>query len=160
MPSKLFTYKSRSSFTTVTWRFCESAEIDPAIKPKGKLQMVGPEEVYETWKFLFDGQVRERFVVLWLSATNRVNGFEVISEGSLNATIVHPREVFRGAIVATAGSIILLHNHPSGNPDPSNEDKMLTRQVVEAGKIIGIPVYDHMIFAGNAYTSFAERGLI
>ena len=160
MPSKLFNYKSRSSFTTVTWRFCESTEIDPAIKPKGKVQINGPEEVFSVWRFLFDNQVRERFAVLWLNASNRANGYEVISEGSLCGTVVEPREVFRSAIVGTAASIILMHNHPSGNPDPSNEDKMITRQLVEGGKIMKIPIHDHIIFAGNKYTSFAERGLL
>lgn len=160
MPSKLFTYKSRSSFTTVTWRFCESTEIDPALKPLGKIQIVGPEEVYNTWRFLFDGQVRERFAVLWLSTHNKVQGFNIISEGILAASLVHPREVFRDAIVISAASIILMHNHPSGNSEPSLEDKTITRQLVESGKIIGIPVHDHIIFAGHTFTSFAERGLL
>ena len=159
---KLFSYRSRSSFTTVTWRFCESTDIDPAIKQKvdGKLQAHTPLEVFESFRFMFDGQVRERFIVLWLSAHNKVQGFEVVSEGILNASLVHPREVFRGAIVASAHSIILIHNHPSGNPEPSMEDKTITRQIGATGKVIGVPVYDHIIFAGNEYTSFAERGLL
>ncbi len=108
---------------------------------------------------MFDGQVKERFVVFWLSSSNQVTGFEVISEGLLNSSLVHPREVFRGSIVATSANIILAHNHPSGNLVPSNEDLKITKKLVEAGKIIDIAVFDHIIF-GDGYTSMIERGLI
>ncbi len=103
---------------------------------------------------------REVFEVLLLNSANVIQKQVRISEGNLNASIVHPREVFKAAIDGLAASVILVHNHPSGNPEPSNEDKMITRQLVESGKIIGIPVHDHLIIAGNAYTSFAERGLL
>jgi DNA repair protein RadC len=76
-------------------------------------------------------------------------GFVVVSEGTLNSSVVHPREVFRGAIVATAASIIIAHNHPSLNPDPSTEDIQITKQLLEASKIIGIALHDHIIFAGD-----------
>jgi len=109
---------------------------------------------------LFDGEVKERFVVFWLNSANVVTGFEVISEGTLNSSVVHPREVFRGAIVATCANIILAHNHPSGNTEPSNEDISITKKLVEAGKIIDIKVFDHLIFAEDAYTSFVEKRLI
>ena len=109
---------------------------------------------------MFDGEVKERFVVFWLNSANVVTGFEVISEGTLNSSVVHPREVFRGAIVATCANIILAHNHPSGNTEPSNEDISITKKLVEAGKIIDIKVFDHLIFAEDAYTSFVEKRLI
>jgi DNA repair protein RadC len=109
---------------------------------------------------LFDGEVKERFVVFWLSSANIITGFEIISEGTLNASVVHPREVFRGAIVATSANIIVAHNHPSGNPEPSQEDISLTKKLVEAGKIIEISVFDHIIFAEDTYTSFVERRII
>ncbi|MBA4316763.1 MAG: hypothetical protein C0412_00025 [Flavobacterium sp.] len=109
---------------------------------------------------MFDGEVRERFIVFWLSSANKVIGFEIISEGTLNSSVVHPREVFRGAIVATCANIIVAHNHPSGNNEASNEDILLTRKLVEAGKIIDISVFDHIIFAENTYTSFVEKRLI
>ena len=112
------------------------------------------------FNFLFKDQVKERFIVFWLNSANRVTGFEIITEGILNSSLVHPREVFRGAIVATCASIIIAHNHPSGNPEPSTEDLQITKQIVETGKIIGIPVHDHIIFADNTYTSFAERALL
>lgn len=109
---------------------------------------------------MFDGEVKERFVVFWLNTANVVTGFEVISEGLLNSSLVAPREVFRGAIVATCANIILAHNHPSGNTDASQEDISITKKLVEAGKIIDISVFDHIIFAENSYTSFVSRGLI
>jgi DNA repair protein RadC len=109
---------------------------------------------------LFEGEVKERFVVFWLNSANVVAGFEIISEGILNASVVHPREVFRAAIVATCANIILAHNHPSGNNEPSNEDILMTKKLVEAGKIIDISVFDHVIFADKTYTSFVERRLI
>ena len=83
-----------------------------------------------------------------------------MSEGLLNSSLTHPREVFRGAIVATAAAIIIAHNHPSESTEPSQEDISITKQIMEAGKIIGIPVHDHIIFAGDTYTSLAERGLL
>ena len=109
---------------------------------------------------MFDGEVKERFVTFWLNSANVVTGFEVISEGILNASVVHPREVFRGAIVASCANIIIAHNHPSGNPVPSNEDIAVTKKLVEAGKLIEISVFDHIIFADDTYTSFVEKRLI
>ena len=88
------------------------------------------------------------------------NGFEIVSEGTLNSSLVHPREVFRGAIVATSASIIVAHNHPSGNPEPSHEDLAITKQLKDAGNILGIPVYDHIIIGGAQFSSFAQRGLL
>jgi len=109
---------------------------------------------------LFDGEVRERFVVFWLNSANVVQGFEVISEGTLNSSVVAPREVFRSAIVSSCANIIVAHNHPSGNNEPSQEDIRLTKKLVDAGKIIDIQVFDHIIFAEDTYTSFVERRLI
>jgi DNA repair protein RadC len=145
---------------TVTWKFAEARDVLPELNASRNIQINDPQKLYTRYKALFDNQVRERFVVFWLSTANKVTGFDVISEGNLNASIVHPREVFRGAIVATAASIILAHNHPSDNPNPSNEDKHITRQLVESGKIIGIPVHDHLIFTNTGYYSFAEGGLL
>jgi DNA repair protein RadC len=74
--------------------------------------------------------------------------------------VVHPREIFKVAIDNSSASIILIHNHPSGNPEPSNEDIRLTKKIVESGKILDIPVFDHLIIAGETYTSFVEKRLI
>jgi DNA repair protein RadC len=147
----------RYNLRTITWRFTETPENAPLELRAKRLAIKGAKDL-GVFKFLFDGQVKERMAVVWLDADNRIMGFEVVTEGLLNSSLLHPREVFRGAIVATAASIILMHNHPSGNLEPSKEDVSVTSQVVEAGKIIGIPVHDHIIFAGDGYTSLAERG--
>ncbi len=102
----------------------------------------------------------ESFRVLILNSANQIIREKIISEGSLNSSIVHPREVFRFAITESGAAIMLMHNHPSGNPEPSDEDIKITRQLVEAGKLIGIKVLDHLIIAGDNFTSFARRGLI
>ena len=145
---------------TVTWKFCETIELVPELDGKKRVVVQGPEDIVRNYSSLFKDQVRERFVVFWLDSVNRILGFEVITEGILNASLAHPREVFRGAIVATSAAIIIAHNHPSENTEPSQEDIVITKQLVEAGKIIGIPVHDHVIVAGETYTSFAERRLI
>ena len=103
---------------------------------------------------------KEIFMVILLASNNKVIDDTVISEGVLNASVVTPREVFRSALLANAAAVILIHNHPSGNLEPSKEDIQLTKQMVEAGKAMNIPVLDHIIIAGDGYTSFADRGLI
>jgi len=103
---------------------------------------------------------QEVFMVLCLSSSNKIIQERTITKGLLNSSLTHPREVFREAILENAASVILLHNHPSGNKEPSREDIQITKQLVEAGKIIGIEVHDHIIIAGDDYTSMMERGLI
>lgn len=102
----------------------------------------------------------EIFRVILLSSSNTIIREVIISSGTLNASIVHPREVFRLAITESCASIILLHNHPSGNVEPSKEDIKITKQLVEAGKIIDIKVLDHIIIGGNRYSSFVQLGLL
>ncbi len=103
---------------------------------------------------------KEVFRVLLLSRSNRLIKEVTISEGTLDASIVHPRDVFREALLESAAGVILLHNHPSGNPNPSEEDIRITKQLVEAGRVMGIKVYDHIILAGEDYRSLADDGLI
>lgn len=103
---------------------------------------------------------KEYFKVLLLNIKNKVIALEEISVGSLNASIVHPREVFKPAIKRSSASIILVHNHPSGDPTPSREDIEVTMRLVEAGNIIGIEVLDHIIFGNNRYISFREEHLM
>lgn len=102
---------------------------------------------------------REHFRILLLDTKNHVIGTHTVSIGSLNASVVHPRECFRPAIAAQANSIILVHNHPSGDPEPSSEDINLTRRLMSAGDIIGIKVLDHVIIAGNRHLSIMEKGV-
>lgn len=103
---------------------------------------------------------KEVFKVLLLNRANRLIKEVPISEGTLDASVVHPRDVFREALLEPAGGIILVHNHPSGNPSPSEEDLRITKQLVEAGRLLGIKVYDHIILAGESYRSLADEGLI
>jgi len=103
---------------------------------------------------------REIFMVILLASNHKVLQEVVVSEGILNASVVTPREVFRPAIQANAAAVILLHNHPSGNPEPSQEDIQVTRQITTVGKALSIPVIDHLIIAADKYTSFADKGLL
>jgi DNA repair protein RadC len=149
------------SLRTVVWRFKETTEELPDVIPlKQKVIIRSPGDVYALYRPLFADHVRERFVVFWLAANNMVLGFEVVTEGTINASLAHPREIFRGAIVASASSIIVAHNHPSGSLEPSREDLEITRQIAEAGKVIGIAVHDHIIISSEGYASLAERGIV
>lgn len=103
---------------------------------------------------------REHFLVLYLNARNVVIHEETVSVGSLNANIVHPREVFRPAIREAAAAVILVHNHPSGDVSPSREDLSLTSRLVEAGRLLGIEVLDHLIISGSRFLSFRSESYI
>ncbi|MFS0605209.1 RadC family protein [Peribacillus frigoritolerans] len=103
---------------------------------------------------------QEHFVCLYLNTKNQVLQKTTIFIGSLNASIVHPREVFKGAFKRSAASIICLHNHPSGDPSPSREDIEVTKRLVECGKIIGIEVLDHIIIGEHKYVSLKEKGYL
>ncbi len=105
-------------------------------------------------------QRREHFLCLYLNARNQVIFREVVSIGSLSASIVHPREVFQAAIAHSAASVVLAHNHPSGDVSPSRDDIELTRRLVRAGDIMGIDVLDHIIMATEDFLSMKERGLM
>lgn len=108
----------------------------------------------------FRDRDREEFVVAFLDTANTLTGLHVASVGGLSVSIVEPRQVFKAAVLANAAAIVCCHNHPSGNPEPSREDVAVTKQLVEAGRVMGIPVHDHLIIAGASYTSLAERGLM
>jgi DNA repair protein RadC len=103
---------------------------------------------------------KEHFVCLFLNTKNHVIGQETLSMGSLNASIVHPREVFRAAIKRSSASIICVHNHPSGDPTPSSEDIQITQRLVEAGDLVGIDVLDHIVIGDQSFVSLKEQGLM
>lgn len=103
---------------------------------------------------------QERFVVLFLDTKNKVFHKETVFVGSLNASIVHPREVFRIAVKRSAASIIVCHQHPSGDPTPSQEDIHVTRRLAEVGNLMGIPVLDHIIIGDRRFVSLKEKGYI
>ena len=103
---------------------------------------------------------KEHFVILLLNTKNHLLSREEISVGSLSASIVHPREIFKIPLRKSAASIILVHNHPSGDPSPSQEDLEVTRRLVEAGNLLGIAVRDHLVIGDGCYFSFKEKGLL
>ncbi|MDR3667394.1 MAG: JAB domain-containing protein [Ignavibacteriaceae bacterium] len=144
---------------TIDYRFRDVAEAYPEL-PTSFQKITSPQDMFNMFKLMFLNLVQEVFIVYWLNSANKVIGFDTISQGNLNSSIVHPREVFRGAVVSSCASIILAHNHPSGNPEPSAEDISITKKIHEAGKLLDIPVFDHIIFAGDSYTSFVEKRLI
>lgn len=105
-------------------------------------------------------RVQETFLVLVLDARNALRAEIELTRGTISASMVHPREVFKAAIDHLGSSVIVAHNHPSGNPAPSQEDIEITRQLVDAGKIVGIPLLDHLIIAGREYRSMADMGFM
>lgn len=117
-----------------------------------------PGQVFETFGFL-GRETKEYFYALHLDGKNRICCVDEVSVGSLNQSIVHPREVFKTALLSSAAAIILLHNHPSGDPTPSREDVEITRRLKETGEIIGVRVLDHIII-GDSYMSFVEKGFL
>jgi DNA repair protein RadC len=104
---------------------------------------------------------KEHFLLLTLNNKNRVNGFKVVSTGSLTASIVHPREVWRAALHLCAAAVIFVHNHPSGDPTPSQEDQEITRRLKETADVLGIRVLDHVVLGENdRFFSFSDKGLL
>lgn len=121
----------------------------------------GPKDAAKIVNDYLKGADREHFVGLYLNSANALIAIHTVSVGTLNSSLVHPREVFKLALMVNAASVIVAHNHPSGNAEPSQEDIAVTRQLVEAGKIIGVPIHDHIITTGGTtYASLVERGLI
>lgn len=125
-----------------------------------RLRVRKPEDLVPLLQEYFRDKDREEFILVLLDTGLSVFGLARISIGGLAGTIVEPRQVFKTAILANAAAIIAAHNHVSGNPEPSREDILVTRKLVEAGKLIGVPLHDHLIIAESGYTSLAERGLI
>lgn len=121
-----------------------------------------PAEVYRaaTQLLALHEEPEEHFCIFCLNTKNKIVGVHTISIGSLNASIVHPREVFKAAMLNNAAAIICIHNHPSGDPEPSREDIETTRRLVEAGKIIGIEVLDHIIIGEQKYLSMKGMDLM
>ncbi len=116
-----------------------------------------PEHVHRLVFPRLKDEKREHFVALYLTARNTVIAQETISVGSLSASLVHPREVFRPAILHAAAALILAHNHPSGDPTPSEEDVALTKRLREAGQLLGIEVLDHVVLASEGFASMREQ---
>lgn len=118
-----------------------------------------PKEIWEELKDLRDHK-KEHFVIFYLDSRNQEIKREIISVGSLNANLVHPREVFEPAVRHLAAQIVLAHNHPSGDPEPSEDDLEITKRLTESGKILGIEVVDHIIITKTGFISFKEKKLL
>lgn len=103
---------------------------------------------------------REHFVALYMNARNQVIAVDTISIGTLSASLVHPREVFKGALLFNAAAVVVAHNHPSGDSTPSAEDKSTTSRLVRAGELLGVPLLDHLVVVQESHFSFKEAGLI
>jgi len=125
-----------------------------------KQPMVNPDKVFNMVKSKLKDKKKEYLLTLLLTTRNQLIKTAEISIGSLDTSIVHPREVFKEAIAASAASLILVHNHPSGDPKPSEDDISLTRRLIETGEIIGIEVLDHLIVGDERYVSLKKEGII
>lgn len=117
-----------------------------------------PKQVFDTFSFLRQ-ETKEYFFAIHLDGKNRICCVDEVSVGSLNQSVVHPREVFKTALLSSAAAIIVLHNHPTGDPTPSGEDIQITRRLKETGEIIGVKLLDHIII-GDSYLSFVAQGLL
>lgn len=129
------------------------------LQNKQSVLLLSPKDVWDELKGIRDNK-KEHFVIFFLDTRNQEIKREIISIGSLNANLVHPREVFEPAVRYSAAQIIVAHNHPSGNTEPSEEDLVITKRLVEAGKILGIEIVDHIIVVKDRFLSFKEKGLI
>jgi DNA repair protein RadC len=123
-------------------------------------KITSPKDIADIFIPLLRDEVKEKFLVVCLNSSNQIIKFDIISVGNLNSSIVHPREVFKLAIDNNSANIFLVHNHPSCNLEPSREDIAITKRLVEAGNIFDIKVLDHLIIAGDSYTSMVENRII
>lgn len=126
--------------------------------PYKNKELTDPEKVYQLVKSKLKDYHKEHFYIITLNSRNQ--SIAEVSVGSLNASIVHPREAFAEAIKNKAASVIFIHNHPSGDPEPSEDDLIITKKLVESGKILGIEVIDHIIITKTEFLSFKEKKLI
>jgi len=120
----------------------------------------GPRDVWRYYAPRLEGLTVEEFHVAILDSQHRIERDVLVSRGILNSSLVHPREVFREAIAERAASLVLVHNHPSGDPTPSSDDRAITSQLVAAGRLLDIPIQDHVVVGRGRYVSFAEAGLL
>jgi DNA repair protein RadC len=119
-----------------------------------------PQSVVKAIRSSIKDKAKEHFKLILLDNRNKIISISTISIGTLNASLVHPREIFKEAIIHNSAPVVLAHNHPSGDPEPSEEDMKITERLVESGKILGIEVIDHIIIGKTNFSSFKERGLL
>ena len=123
-------------------------------------QILSPNDAYEMIREQLEGLDREQFIIACLNTKNEPTTITVVSVGSLNKAIVHPREIFKTAILSNAASIMAFHNHPSGETTPSQQDIQLTNRLYEAGELLGIKLLDHLIIGDGTFTSLKEKGYL
>ena len=123
-------------------------------------QILSPNDAYEMIKEQLEGLDREQFIIACLNTKNEPTNISVVSVGTLNKAIVHPREVFKTAILSNAASIMAFHNHPSGETTPSQQDIQLTNRLYEAGELLSIKLLDHLIIGDGTFTSLKEKGYL
>lgn len=128
-------------------------------KSEKEIYINSPEDIVKELAHIRENK-KENFVVLYLDARNKLIYKETVSIGSLNANLVHPREVFEPAVRYLAAQIVLAHNHPSGDPEPSEDDLVITKKLVESGKILGIEIFDHIIVVKDGFFSFKNKNLL
>lgn len=136
-----------------------SKRLESPTDESGRPVIKSPEDVASIVKAKLKGKKKEHFLVLCLDTRNRLINYKPVSVGSLDTSVVHPREVFREAISSSAASVIFVHNHPSGDPEPSKEDIELTKRLAKAGEIVGIDVLDHIIVCDRSHLSLKARNL-
>lgn len=124
------------------------------------IDIKNPQSVVKSLQAKIKDKAKEHFKLILLNTRNKIIGISTVSIGTLDSSLVYPREVFKEAIAHNAYSVILAHNHPSGDPEPSEDDMTITSRLIEAGKILGIEVTDHVIISKNGFFSFKEKGLI
>ena len=124
------------------------------------LTISSPKDAYEMIKDQLQDLDREQFIIACLNTKNEPTNLSVVSVGTLNKAIIHPREVFKTAILSNAASVMAFHNHPSGDTTPSDQDIQLTHRLVEAGELLGIKLLDHLIIGGGSFTSLKEKGYL
>lgn len=149
--------------TAVSARLCAALELGRRLAREGPVErsrIGGPRDVYERCAPTMRDLEREEFRVLLLNTQHEVLHELTVTTGVLDGSVIHPREVFKEAITRSAGAVLLVHNHPSGDPSPSAEDRSVTRQIAGAGEVLGIPVLDHVVIGDGRYVSFVEAGLM
>ena len=137
-----------------------SRRLENSLIEPDKITVKSPEDVIGKARALLKGKKKEHFVILCLDTRNHLIKTDVVSIGSLDCSIVHPREVFKEAISSSAASVIFVHNHPSGDPTPSEDDIKMTKRLIEAGEIIGIEVLDHIVICDKEHLSMKAKNLV
>lgn len=141
---------------------CSLAE-RPAFRPQPatlRPAVSSPESAFEVFRPRFDGLDREVCLAAMVDTKHRLLGVRVVSIGSIDHTFMGPREILRDALLANASAVVVAHNHPSGDPEPSRDDELVTRRLAEASTLVGVDLLDHLVVAGDAWVSLARRGCL